>query len=136
MQTTPCNCFSTTHPNEAHTDMPVSATPPFEQSNANRPCDGTGRNFVGEDGTVLIDFCIYKAVKILWDNGFQTCASCCTHGEGTPTIHLERDMYGLSDIYRALELIQEVDQRMFCVAVHTPTSYLFRHTKNVKHGNS
>lgn len=59
---------------------------------------------------VMVDACIAKIIKYLWDKGVNTIGSCCGHGFGRPSIVLGEWQDNYEQIRR---WIKEIDDRQF-----------------------
>ena len=56
---------------------------------------------------VWVDRCAVPVVKALWGAGVGTLGCCCGHGESSPSIILEDGNWSLSDVRKAVRVVDD-----------------------------
>jgi hypothetical protein len=90
-----CDCKSYNRPDWGGTNEEVLIYNPFDSR------------------MIPVDPCIAETIRALWDAGVVTCACCCGHNQGPPSVVLEDTGQGAL----AREVISRVDARPWKIMV-------------------
>lgn len=134
-----CDCISATHPRPSQRTPPAILKLHYVPSNYDNKEKQlwylTPLLMLKKEMKIEVDACLKAAILALWKAGYKTIASCCTHGEGIPTIHLEHNLYSTLDMRDCLLLIHDVDERNITITARTKEGdYKYLETRQVVEG--